>query len=132
MLIGTMLGPYRVLEKLGAGGMGEVYKARDTRLDRIVAVKVLPPHILSDPGLRARFEREARTVSSLDHPNICVLHDVGRDGDVEFIVMQYLDRETLAARLARGPLPLDEALRYAIEMLRRWTRPTAPASCIGT
>jgi serine/threonine protein kinase len=114
--IGTRLGPYAITGALGAGGMGEVYKATDTRLDRTVAIKVLPPHVLADPGLRARFEREARAVSSLDHPNICVLHDVGREGDIEYLVMQYLDGETLAARLARGPLPLDEALRYATEI----------------
>lgn len=113
---GTRLGPYEIVAPLGAGGMGEVYKARDTRLDRTVAIKVLPPHVLSDPLLRARFEREARTVSGLDHPNICVVHDVGREGDVEYIVMQYLDGETLAARLARGPLPLDDALRYGTEI----------------
>jgi eukaryotic-like serine/threonine-protein kinase len=113
---GTRLGPYEIVAPLGAGGMGEVYKARDTRLDRTVAIKVLPPHVLSDPLLRARFEREARTVSGLDHPNICIVHDVGREGDVEYIVMQYLDGETLAARLARGPLPLDDALRYGTEI----------------
>ena len=113
---GTRLGPYEILASLGSGGMGEVYKARDTRLDRTVAVKVLPPHVLDEPAMRARFEREARVASSLDHPNICVLHDVGREGDVEYIVMQHLEGETLAARLARGPLPLDEALRYATEI----------------
>jgi serine/threonine-protein kinase len=96
--------------------MGEVYRARDTRLDRSVAVKILPPAAVSDPSLRARFEREARAVSSLDHPNICVVHDVGREGNLEYLVMQYLEGETLAARLARGPLPLDEALRYAVEI----------------
>jgi tRNA A-37 threonylcarbamoyl transferase component Bud32 len=116
LTIGTRLGPYEILAPLGAGGMGEVYKARDTRLDRTVAIKVLAPHVLAEPGLRARFEREARTASSLDHPNICVLHDVGREGDVEYIVMQHLEGETLAARLARGPLPVGEALRYATEI----------------
>jgi serine/threonine protein kinase len=113
---GTRLGPYEILVGIGAGGMGEVYKARETRLDRTVAIKMLPQHVLSDPAQRARFEREARTVSSLDHPNICVLHDVGREGDTEFIVMQYLDGETLAARLGRGPLRLEEALRYGVEI----------------
>jgi serine/threonine protein kinase len=116
LAIGSRLGPYEILAPLGAGGMGEVYKARDMRLDRTVAIKVLAPHVLAEPGLRARFEREARTASSLDHPNICVLHDVGREGDVEYIVMQHLEGETLAARLARGPLPLGEALRYATEI----------------
>ena len=113
---GTRLGPYEILAPLGAGGMGEVYSARDTRLDRTVAIKVLPPHVLDEPGLRARFEREARVASSLDHPNICVLHDVGREGTLEYIVMQHLEGETLADRLTRGPLPLDEALRYATEI----------------
>ena len=113
---GTRFGPYEIVAPLGAGGMGEVYRARDTRLDRTVALKVLPQHVLSDPALRARFEREARTLSSLDHPSICTLFDVGREGDVEYLVMQYLDGETLAARLGRGPLPLDEALRYAVDI----------------
>jgi Tol biopolymer transport system component len=96
--------------------MGEVYRARDTRLDRTVAVKVLPPHVLDDPGVRARFEREARAASSLDHPNICALYDVGREGGVEYLVMQHLDGETLADRLARGPLPLAEALRIGADI----------------
>src|SRR6478672_825294 len=97
---GTRLGPYEIVAPLGAGGMGEVYKARDTRLDRTVAIKILPPHVVADAGLRSRFEREARAVSSLDHPNICVVHDVGREGDVEYLVMQYLDGEALAGGLA--------------------------------
>jgi eukaryotic-like serine/threonine-protein kinase len=113
---GMRLGPYEIVSSLGAGGMGEVYRARDTRLDRTVAIKILPAHVGADGDSRARFEREARLLSSLHHPNICVLHDVGREGDVSFVVMQYLDGETLAARLARGPLPLGEALRYAIEI----------------
>ena len=111
---GARLGPYQILAPLGAGGMGEVYKAKDTRLDRTVAIKTLHGHFLADPALRARFEREARAISSLDHPNICVVHDFGRDGDVEYLVMQFVEGETLAARLERGPLPLDETLRYAI------------------
>src|SRR5687767_537783 len=113
---GTRLGPYEILQSIGAGGMGEVYRARDTRLDRTVAIKVLPPSLVPDPGLRARFEREARAVSSLDHPNICVVHDVGREGTLEYLVMQYLEGETLAARLARGALPLEDALRYGVEI----------------
>jgi len=113
---GTRLGPYEVVSALGAGGMGEVYKAHDTRLQRTVAVKVLPPHVLAEPGARARFEREARAISGLDHPNICVVHDVGREGDLEYIVMQYLDGETLADRLARGPLLLPDALRFGAEI----------------
>src|SRR5512141_1440486 len=104
---GARLGPYEIVSLAGSGGMGEVYRARDTRLDRTVAVKVLPAHVASDSDLRARFEREARAISALDHPNICVLHDVGREGNIEYLVMQFLEGETLAARLARGPLPLD-------------------------
>jgi serine/threonine protein kinase/Tol biopolymer transport system component len=99
---GTRFGPYEILELAGAGGMGEVYKARDTRLERIVAIKVLPPHVASSGELRQRFEREAQTIASLKHPHICVLHDVGREGDSDFIVMEYLQGETLADRLARG------------------------------
>src|SRR5687767_8148470 len=113
---GTRLGPYEIVSAIGAGGMGEVYKARDTRLDRTVAIKVLPPHVLDDPGLRTRFEREARAAASLDHPNICALYDIGHDAGVEYLVLQYLDGETLAARLGRGPLPIAEALRYAVEI----------------
>jgi len=109
---GARLGPYEIQSILGVGGMGEVYKARDTRLDRIVAIKVLAPAVAADPQFRERFDREARTISQLSHPNICTLHDVG-DG---FIVMEYLEGETLAARLERGPLPLDEALRVASEI----------------
>ena len=96
--------------------MGEVYKARDTRLDRIVAIKVLPEHLSSKPQLRERFDREARAVSSLSHPNICPLFDVGQQDGIDFLVMEYLEGETWAARLAKGPLPLDQALCYAIQI----------------
>ncbi len=113
---GTRLGPYEILAPLGAGGMGEVYKARDTRLDRTVAVKVLPPHVASSPELRQRFEREARAVSSLNHPNICTLHDIGHQDGVDFLVMEFLDGETLAVRLLRGPMPLTELLRSASQI----------------
>jgi Tol biopolymer transport system component/tRNA A-37 threonylcarbamoyl transferase component Bud32 len=113
---GTRLGPYEVLAPLGAGGMGEVYKARDTRLDRIVAIKVLPEHAAARPEVRERFEREARAVSALSHPHICTLYDVGRQEGVDFLVMEYLEGETLAHRLERGPLPMDQVLRYAAEM----------------
>jgi len=106
---GTHLGPYEILDPIGAGGMGEVYRARDTRLDRIVAVKVLPPHFAEQPEMRERFEREARAVSSLNHPHICTLHDVGRQDGIDYLVMEYLEGETLAARVARGPLPPDDA-----------------------
>ncbi len=113
---GTRLGPYEISAPLGAGGMGEVYRARDTRLGRDVAVKVLPQHLSSSPDLRARFEREARTVSSLNHPHICTLHDIGREGDTDYLVMELVEGETLAARLERGPLPTDALLRHAIEI----------------
>src|SRR5713226_5610953 len=102
---GTRLGPYEILALLGAGGMGEVYRAQDTRLSRVVAIKVLHAHLSGDAELRQRFEREARTVSSLSHPHICVLHDVGHQDGVDFLVMEYLEGETLAQRLAKGALP---------------------------
>ncbi len=111
---GTRLGPYEIVSPLGAGGMGEVYRARDTRLDRTVAIKVLPEHLAGNPELRQRFEREARAVSSLNHPHICILHDIGSHNGIDYMVMEYLEGETLAARLAAGPLPLDQALRHAI------------------
>ena len=104
---GTRLGPYQIESPIGAGGMGEVYKATDTRLERTVAIKVLPAHVASDPERKQRFEREAKTISSLNHPHICTLHDVGREGDVDFLVMEYLEGETLAGRLTKGALPLD-------------------------
>src|SRR6478672_10089632 len=95
------LGPYQVLSPLGAGGMGEVYKARDTRLDRIVAIKVLPEHTAARPEVRERFEREARAVSALSHPHICTLYDVGQQDGIDFLVMEYLEGETLTQRLER-------------------------------
>ena len=101
---------------LGAGGMGEVYKATDTRLERTVAIKVLPAHVASDPERKSRFEREAKTVAALSHPHICPVFDVGREGETDFLVMEYLEGETLADRLSKGALPLDQALRYAIEI----------------
>src|ERR1039457_674500 len=113
---GTKLGPYEILAPIGAGGMGEVYRAKDTRLDRTVAIKILPPHLAGDPQFRERFEREAKTISALNHPHICALYDIGRDRDTEFLVLEYLEGETLAARLARGPLPLPEVLRIAVEI----------------
>ncbi len=111
---GTKLGPYEIIAPLGAGGMGEVYRARDTRLGREVAIKVLPSQLSQDHDLRARFEREAKVISGLQHPNICVLYDVGRQDEVDFLVMEYLEGETLAARIKKGPLPLDDALKIAI------------------
>jgi len=115
-VIGQMLGPYRVLEKLGEGGMGEVYKARDTRLDRSVAIKVLPAHVSADPERRARFEREAKAIAGLTHPHICTLYDVGEHDGSTFLVMEHLTGETLAERLQKGPLPLEQALTVATEI----------------
>lgn len=115
-LVGRQLGPYQIQGVLGAGGMGEVYKARDTRLNRTVAIKVLPRHLFERSDLRQRFEREARAIASLDHPHICALYDIGREGATDFLVMQYLDGETLSQRLRKGPLPTAEVLRYAIEI----------------
>src|SRR5678810_696005 len=94
--VGTRFGSYEIVALLGAGGMGEVYQARDTRLDRTVAIKVLPSHLADRPDLRERLEREARAVSSLNHPHICTLHDVGRQGEADYLVMEYLEGETLA------------------------------------
>src|SRR5215467_7327037 len=116
LVSGTLLGPYEVLSPLGRGGMGEVYKARDTRLERTVALKVLPSQLSENPEARQRFEREAKTISQLSHPHICALYDVGNQDGVEYLVMEYLEGETLAERLARAPLPLDQILRYGIEI----------------
>ena len=108
---GIRLGPYEVLAAVGAGGMGEVYKARDTRLDRTVAVKVLPSHVAHDSQARERFEREARSVAALNHPHICTLYDIGSCDDVDFLVMEYVDGETL-----HGPLASEDALRLALQI----------------
>src|SRR5579859_2921887 len=114
---GTKLGPYEIQSPLGAGGMGEVYRARDTRLERTVAVKILPAHLSSDPVLKQRFEREAKSISSLNHPHICTLHDVGHQDGTDFLVMEYLEGETLAQRLSRGALPLPELVKISIDIL---------------
>jgi eukaryotic-like serine/threonine-protein kinase len=116
ILPGRRLGPYEILSAIGAGGMGEVYKARDTRLDRIVAIKVLPTHLADRSELRERFEREARTIAGLNHPHICTLHDIGRQDGTDYLVMEYLEGETLAQRLEKGSLPLEQVLQYAIEI----------------
>ena len=113
---GVQLGPYRIHQLIGAGGMGQVYHATDTRLDRSVALKVLPKSLANDPQFRARFEREARAIAALAHPHICTLHDIGNQDGVDFLVMERLEGETLAARLEKGPLPVDQALRYSIEI----------------
>jgi eukaryotic-like serine/threonine-protein kinase len=104
---GTRLGPYEIIALIGVGGMGEVYRARDTRLDRIVAIKMLHQTAAVDPGLRLRVEQEARTVAAISHPYICALYDVGREGQIDYFVMEFLEGETLADRMARGLLPLE-------------------------
>src|SRR5215470_15261955 len=113
---GTKLGPYEIQAPLGVGGMGEVYRARDTRLERSVAVKVLPQHLSASAEVRQRFEREAKTISQLSHPHICALYDVGREAETEYLVMELLEGETLSARLAKGPLALEQTLRYGQEI----------------
>jgi eukaryotic-like serine/threonine-protein kinase len=113
---GTRLGPYEISSPLGSGGMGEVYRARDTRLDRSVAIKVLPDHLASNPELRQRFEREARAISNLSHPHVCTLHDIGHHDGIDFIVMELIEGETLSDRLIKGPLPGEQALTYAIQI----------------
>ena len=116
LALGKKLGPYEIQSPLGAGGMGEVYRARDTRLERGVAVKVLPAHLSDRPEAGERFEREARTISSLNHPNICHLHDVGEQDGVRYLVMELLEGETLADRLRRGPMLPEQVLRYGAEI----------------
>ena len=113
---GARLGPYEILSAVGAGGMGEVYRAKDTRLDRTVAVKILPARLSENPEFRQRFEREAKTISALSHPHICTLHDVGNQDGVEYLVMEFLEGRTLTDRLAEGPLPLEQTLRFGIEI----------------
>src|SRR5215468_9922491 len=116
LISGTKLGPYEIQSPLGAGGMGEVYRARDTRLERTVAIKILPDHLSANNELKLRFEREARAISQLQHPHICVLHDVGSHNGTNYLVMEYLEGETLADRLRKGPLPLDQLLKVGIEI----------------
>jgi eukaryotic-like serine/threonine-protein kinase len=113
---GTRFGPYEVISAAGAGGMGEVYRAKDTRLDRIVAVKVLPSELAHDPEKRQRFEREARSISTLSHPHICTLHDIGHQDGVDYLVLEYLEGETLEKKLEKGSLPIRDVLRYAIDL----------------
>src|ERR1700757_3584808 len=113
---GTKLGPYEIESPLGAGGMGEVYRARDTRLDRTVAIKILPAHLSDKPEAKERFEREAKSISSLNHPNICHLYDVGQQDGTSYLVMEYLEGETLADRLRKGPLPLEQVVKVGVEI----------------
>src|SRR6478752_7299375 len=107
---GSRLGPYEIVEAVGAGGMGEVYKARDTRLERTVAIKVLPDHLSQNEEVRQRFEREAKTISQVTHPHICALYDVNREGETEYLVMEFLEGESLADRLSKGALPAEQLL----------------------
>src|SRR4029453_17292521 len=116
LVSGTRFGPYEIRSALGAGGMGEVYRARDTRLERTVAIKILPAQFSSDPIRKQRFEREAKTISSLNHPHICTLHDIGHQDGVDYLVMECVEGETLATRLEKGPLPLDQALKYGAQI----------------
>src|ERR1700730_2285005 len=113
---GTQLGPYEISAPLGAGGMGEVYRARDIPLDRTVAIKILPAHLCSDPVQKRRFEREANTISSLNHPHICMLYDVGSQNGVDYLVMECVQGETLAKRLEKGPLALEQVLKYGTQI----------------
>src|SRR3954468_24185116 len=113
---GAKLGPYEILSPVGAGGMGEVYRARDSRLDRIVAIKVLGTQVSARPDLRERFEREARAISALQHPNICTLHDIGQQEGVDFLVLEFVEGESLDRRLIKGPLPIDQVLRSASQI----------------
>src|SRR6202162_6383053 len=116
LLAGSRLGPYEIVAPLGAGGMGEVYRARDTRLERTVAVKVLPSHLSSSAEVRQRFEREAKTISQLSHAHICALYDVAHEGETQYLVMEYLEGETVTARVARGPVPPEKLLRWGVEI----------------
>ena len=113
---GANLGPYEIVALLGKGGMGEVYRARDTRLNRVVAIKVLPAELSADPQRRQRLEQEARLVSSLSHPHICMLLDVGHQSGIDYLVMEHLEGEPLSARIAKGPIPVDQVLRYGSEI----------------
>src|SRR5450631_3924256 len=113
---GARVGPYEIISAAGAGGMGEVYRGRDTRLDRTVAIKILPAHLSDNPEARQRFDREARAISSLNHPNICTLYDVGHQDGMDYLVMEFLEGETLAARLAKGPLTPEQVLKFGIEI----------------
>src|SRR5262245_22559173 len=115
---GTRLGAFEIVSTLGAGGMGEVYRARDPRLDREVAIKVLPARLATDPTALARFEREAMSVAKLSHPNILSIFEFARDADTAFVVMELVDGETLRARLAKGPVPPRRAVAYALQIAR--------------
>src|SRR5215471_5429800 len=113
---GMRLGPYEIVAPLGAGGMGEVYRARDTRLDRTVAIKILAQHLSNDPVRKQRFEREAKIISSLNHPHVCVLHDIGHQDGLDYLVMECVEGETLAKRLEKGPLPVEQVAKIGAEV----------------
>src|SRR5579859_3769107 len=113
---GTKLGPYEIQSPLGTGGMGEVYRAKDTRLERTVAIKILPTEFANDPVRKQRLEREAKTISNLNHPHICVLHDIGHQDGIDYLVMECVEGETLARRLDKGPLPLEQVLTYGAQI----------------
>ncbi len=123
---GDRLGPYEIEGPLGAGGMGEVFRARDTRLGRSVAIKVLPQHLSVSAEGKARLRREAKTISSLNHPHICTLFDIGREGDTDYLVMEMVQGETLAERLRRSPLPIPDVLRLGGEIADALDRATGP------
>jgi len=129
---GTKLGPYEIVSPLGAGGMGEVYRAIDKRLDRTVAIKILPLHLSENSEAKQRFAREARAISSLNHSNICHLYDVGEQENTSFLVMEYLEGETLGDRLHKGPFPRDQVLRVATEICEVWKKHTAAESFTET
>jgi len=131
-MIGRRLGHYEIVEKIGEGGMGEVYQARDTRLGRTVAIKVLPSHLASRPESRERFEREARIIAGLNHPNICTLYDVGHQDGTDYLVMEHIEGPTLAARLAKGPLPLSKFWNTRSRFRMHWTRRIARGSRTAT
>src|SRR5512132_2982030 len=113
---GTRLGPYEIAALIGSGGMGEVYRALDTRLQRVVAIKILPDTLTADPAQRLRIEREARVIAGLSHPHICALFDVGREQGIDFLVMEYLEGETLSDRLEQGLMPIDVGMRYGTQI----------------
>lgn len=129
---GTRLGAFEILAPIGAGGMGEVYKAKDTRLDRIVAIKVLPEHLAQNPERKQRFEREAKAISQLNHPHICTLYDIDCDNGIDFLVMEYIEGQTLAERLKKGALLSTRRSSTAARLQTVWTRRTAPASFTET
>ena len=129
---GTSLGPYEILAPIGAGGMGEVYKAKDTRLERTVAIKVLPQHLSSSAEVRQRFEREAKTISQLSHPHICALYDVGNQDGTEYLVMELPRGRDAVGSAGKGSLPLRRRCASASRSPTRWTRRTGRGSCTGT